>query len=77
VRTGQVREFKCLVERAEFGRLGFEFLRVVRGPPIGQNAIAVALAALVVKAVRDLVPDHRPDASVVDCRVGAGSKNGG
>ena len=55
-------------------RLGaaLELGPVVRLPPVGEVAVAVVLAALVVEAVADLVPDHRADAAVVRGVVGVG-----
>ena len=40
-------------------------LASVGGPPVVQVAFGVELAALVVEAVRQLVPDHHADAAVV------------
>src|SRR3989338_6726382 len=59
----------CLCDK----RLGFfsELLFVNDGPPLFHIALGVKLGALVVKAVRNLVPDDRADARVVDRRVGA------
>ena len=45
---------------------------VLRLPPVGEVAVAVVLAALVVEAVPDLVPDHRADPAVVRGVVGLG-----
>ena len=45
---------------------------VLGGPPLAQAALGVELAALVVEAVRDLVPDHRSDGAVVHGVVGIG-----
>ena len=42
-----------------------ELLGVRRGPPVVQIALGVELAALIVEAVRQLVPDHHADAAVV------------
>ena len=47
-----------------------ERLRVAGGPPVAQVAFAVGLAALIVEAVADLVPDHRADRAVVHRVVG-------
>jgi hypothetical protein len=54
-----------------------ERLDVGGGPPVGQSALRVVLAALVVEMVADLVADNGADPAVIDRVVGMGSKNGG
>ena len=45
---------------------------VVVSPPVDQVAVAVVLGTLVVKAVPDLMTDHRADTAVVRRIVGLG-----
>src|SRR5205823_6417846 len=51
---------------------GPEVIQIVLGPPIDETAFRVELAALIVEAVADLVPDNRSNGAVVVCSVGAG-----
>src|SRR5690606_5319181 len=69
VHARQLRELVRLVLRAQLRRLLLELGRVLRGPPVTQQALAVRLAALVVEAVDDLVADHAADGAVVHRRV--------
>jgi membrane-associated PAP2 superfamily phosphatase len=48
----------------------FKVLAVLRRPPVAQVSLAIELAAMVVKAVKQLVADDCADAAVVDRRVG-------
>ena len=52
------------------GGAGLEFLGARRGPPVGEIAASVVLAAAVVEAVRHLVADDHADAAEVDGIVG-------
>src|SRR5690606_16240094 len=70
VHVRQLRELVAFVLRAELGRLRLELARVLRGPPVAQQAVAVGFASLVVEAVDDLVADHATDAAVVHRRIG-------
>src|SRR3989344_5296732 len=55
----------------------FELFLVCRRPPEFKVALAVKLGALVVKAVRYLVPDNRADTAVVKSIVGRKVKERG
>ena len=47
-----------------------EALVVVSRPPVGEHAVAIGLATLIVECVDHLVADHAADAAVVDRHVG-------
>jgi site-specific DNA recombinase len=49
--------------------IDLEALHVLGGPPVGELAGRIILAALIIEMVRDLVADHRADRTVVDRRV--------
>src|SRR5579859_938450 len=50
-----------VILRNQAVRLLFETLAILPGPPIAQVALAVELAAMIVKGVTDLMTDHRAD----------------
>src|SRR5579872_2534708 len=53
------------------GNALFKFLRVLRRPPIAQISLSIELTALIVEAMRELMTNHRANASKVRSVVGA------
>ena len=49
---------------------GLEVVEIRFGPPVGEPAGGIELAALVIEAVADLVPDNGAHGAIVVCRVG-------
>ena len=68
VQTGLDLQRRELIRDAFTAAL--EILQILGRPPVVQITVAVELRPLIVEPVRQLVPDHSPHASIIDCIIG-------
>src|ERR1041384_4506149 len=67
VEMNVIHSHKGAVLIGDAARALLELLAVFRCPPVGEITLSVEFAALIVKAVRELVADHDADAAEVHC----------